>query len=92
MPVAAPITFAGQIHVFQVHGTNLWHKWLNGGGALGNESVFQAAGIGYVDVPDQLPGVAVVDNQLVVVVEDSNGRAWYFGQNPGGPWGYYELP
>ena len=92
MPVAAPIVFAGQFHVFQVNFQSLWHKWSADGSNWGNENVFTAAGIGQPGLPNQLPGVSTANDFLLVAVEDDNGRAWFFRQPPGGPWGVSELP
>ncbi len=92
MPVSAPIEHVSTVHVFQVAGGTLWNKWLNPNGVWANESVPAAAGVGYVVVPNQIPGVTIIGNQLLVTVEDNNARAWYFAQNPGGPWGVNELP
>jgi hypothetical protein len=91
MAVAAPISYAGQIHVFQGAAGSLYHKWTNGDGAWFNENLFNAAGIGLVGLPNQLPGVAVINDQLQVTVEDDGGRAWYFIYL-GGRWGVSELP
>ena len=92
MPVAAPISFAGLFHVFQVNGGSLWHKWSSDAFNWSNESVFGAAGIAQQPLPNQLPGVSSFSNRLMCTVEDSNGRAWFFSQPPGGPWGVGELP
>jgi hypothetical protein len=91
MAVAAPISYGGQIHVFQAAGNTLYHKWTNGGGTWFNENLFTAAGIGTVPMPNQLPGVSIIANQLQVTVEDDNGRAWYFIYL-GTRWGVSELP
>jgi hypothetical protein len=92
MPVAAPISFAGLVHVFQVNGGGLWHKWSADAFNWSNESVFGAAGIAQQPLPNQLPGASTFNNRLMVTVEDANGRAWFFSQPPGGPWGVGELP
>ena len=91
MAVAAPISFGGQIHVFQAAGNTLYHKWTNGNGSWFNENLFGAAGIGLVPLPNQLPGVSVINSQLQVTVEDNTGRAWYFVYL-GTRWGVSELP
>jgi hypothetical protein len=92
MPVSAPISFAGQTHVFQAYGNTLTHKWTSGNGVWYNENVYTAAGIGQVPVATQTPGVAVFNNQIQVTVEDVYGNAWYFEQVQGGKWGVAELP
>jgi hypothetical protein len=91
MSVSAPVQFGGQIHVFQAAANTLFHKWTNGGGSWFNEGLFGAAGIGSPAVPNQLPGVSVINNQLQVTIEDSNGLAWYFIYL-GTRWGVAQLP
>jgi hypothetical protein len=91
MPVSPATGFGGQSHLFQVNGNHLWHKWWGPSGPQDNEDVYTAAGLGHVDIPDQTPQVAIVVNQLTVAVEDGTGKAWYFGQSSGGPWGAKEL-
>lgn len=91
MPVSPAVFFAGQNHVLQVSGGALWHKWWGPTGPQGNENVFTAAGLGQVTLPVQAPATSIVNSQLTVVVEDGNGKAWYFGQSAGGPWGAKEL-
>jgi hypothetical protein len=92
MPVSAPVSFAGQTHVFQAYGNNLTHYWTSGNGVWYTENVYSAAGIGLVPVATQLPGVAVFNGQIQVTVEDVYGNAWYFEQVQGGRWGVAELP
>ena len=62
------------------------------GSNWGNENVFSAAGIAQPALPNQLPGVSTSNNRLLVAVEDTTGRAWFFNQALGGPWGVSELP
>lgn len=92
VPVAAPIVFGGQFHVFQVSGSSLWHKWSPDGKTWSNENVFAAAGVGQPGLPVQLPGVTENGTNLLVAVEDNAGKAWFFKQPSGGAWGVSELP
>lgn len=92
VPVAAPIVFAGQFHVLQVNGGHLWHKWSADGANWGNEDVFKAAGVGQPALSTQVPGVTVSSTNLLVTVEDSTGKGWFFKQPAGAAWGVSALP
>jgi hypothetical protein len=66
--------------------------WSPGNGDWRNESLFAAARIGQPNLPNQLPGVSVLNGQLMVTCEDNTGQAWYFVVPPGGTWGVAALP
>jgi hypothetical protein len=80
--------------MFQASAGHLWHKWEQPDtNVWRSEEVFAASGLGYVDIPDQVPGVSILaSGKLTVTVQDSGLRAWFFSQAPGGPWGASELP
>jgi hypothetical protein len=92
MAVAPAISFGGQKHVFGCPGgKGLQHAWSADGKTWHAEDLFTAAGLGTPSIPNQEPGVSLVDSQLTVTCEDSTGRAWYF-VFIGGKWGVAELP
>jgi Domain of unknown function (DUF1906) len=92
MGVSVATEFNGNVHVVQVSAGTIWHKSEVGTPTPGNESVLLKAGVSGVSFPDQVPGVAVIGNQLTVTAEDSNAGAWYFAHGAGGGWGAQRLP
>jgi hypothetical protein len=79
MPVSPPISYGGQIHVFQVYGGTLNHMWSNGQDEdWASENLFTSAGIGLPPLGDQVPAASLTNDQLMVAVEDTTGHVWYF--------------
>lgn len=96
MAVSRQVTFrSGQVDVFQVSAGALWHKWndLSNTAGWGNESVGAAVGLSGVTFVGQ-PEVDTTSRPgcVVVTVEDSGGRAWYFLQGQTGGWNVNQLP
>lgn len=100
MPVSQVIQFKpNQQDVFQVSLDTLWHKWMLPGKGWNNENVGEVAldpsgkPVTLPKFPDQIPMVTVLNGQVLVTVQDSTGKAWYFAQSSNvDGWGVNELP
>lgn len=100
----APISFRGaQQHVFQVSIGTLWHKYFDPGNVSPtnpsgwkNEPISSANGGvsgAHLTIPDQLPQVSIINNQLLVTIEDVNTTVYYFANGLlSAGWGVVALP
>lgn len=99
MPVSPAVPFAAQGHIVQATDGVIWHKIY----ADPPTNQIASAGATGASFPNQVPGLSVINGQLICTAEDAQGRAWLFawGANneappapPGGgqvPWGVLEL-